>query len=513
MPEDEILKNEVIKILAEALNRYSDALFFLTKQCKLAADRIPPETDFQATAFWDRVYREFEFGATVDGLLSLARAVSARWPGNRTFRQFLEEETQNAKPGPDANPDPDPEPASPRPGPPSRTESRSWRRTESRRGPAPGRPPGFSTLEIFGSDNFHVLWQTVQQSDPGAEWLYTAEREFAALVSDTGVADDVRRRLKQRLPGEQINVDFNVYEFRPCLLYRLTVIGPDHQQFLLSSQPSTTRVSEIPQFVLDQYGDDRIDGQRVRTVVDLLSTGPNGQDRRRLDPRHTLAEAEVPDGGTLLVATEVIAGFSMKAQNALARARNQIGRFSRSHDEFVLLDQRPKGLPTEYDVELLVPGIERRADGPPRTTGKHRISIQLLADYPDKAPFVQWLTPIYHPNVGSRRVTGTSESIRILCLGFLQKFYEPGLDLNYLCQMIVDVARCRNYSLPEELDRDTPGEFDREALTWFLTPDGQAMIVSIDGATVEELQAHQYEGRDTPRTRSSRISRIRSDPS
>ena len=490
--DDEDMRDQVVRILEEVFDRYNDAKVFLTQDCGLDSDRMPPERDFQTPTFWTRSYRLFWLGTTEDGLAGLAAAAIKKLPSNGTIREF-HAAVSAVRPGVPA--DSDTGPPTPPESPPM--ESPPW--------PSPAEPE-FNTLEIYGTDNFDLLLRTVQDVDPGFEMLYTGRQQFAALVRDRRVADEVRVRL-QDYP-DHLDVEFAVYPTRPYLFYRLTAIGPDHQEFRLSCEPSTTLVSDIPGIVLTQYNGNPVGRSNIRTVVDLSYPGPNGRERRRLDPGHTLDEAGVEEGDTLLIYPEVVAGSPMRPELALGRARAQIRLFAKTHDDFLLLDQRPTMLPREYEIELKVPGIEMSAQGRPQVTDHHRIVIYLQGDYPDRAPGVQWLTPIFHPNVGVLpAIRGQREPERFLCLGILQEFYEPALDLGYLCQMIMDVARCRNYSLPNEMDPDTPGEFNKEAQRWFLEKPGQAMIRSIGGASAADLSRFQYGDPATRRRRSSRISR------
>ncbi|MGW4942355.1 ubiquitin-conjugating enzyme E2 [Actinoplanes sp. NPDC004185] len=491
------MRHRVVAILAQIFERYPEARNFLIRECDFDEKSVPSQHAFDNGDFWERAYTLAKLGTTKDGLAGFAAAVLKRLPSNAVIQEFYD----FAAGAPAAEEDDTP--------PPRVSEAGTVRRPSWRGQQPPAGPAGkFNVVEIFGSDDYTLIFQTVLAADPGYQVCYTAHEQFGAVVRDRTVADRIARDLRHH---SEITVQFNVYDTRPYALFELRLIGPDRQEFALSAEPSTTLVEEIPAMVLEQYTDGGQRGSRIRTVVDLLEPAP-GRGRRRLDPKHTLHEAGVVDGSTLQVSTEVIAGAPRNAERALARARNQIRDFARDQKEFILLDQRPRGLPREYEAELRVPGIERLEQGERHPTKRHQLTIHLPAEYPDTAPKVLWQTPIYHPNVGTRSVPGQREPLRILCLGFLEKHYEPNLDLGYLCQMILDVARCRNYSLPDELDPDTPGEFDTEALTWFMSEDGQRMIESIGGLSVADLIRYQYGDRDSRRRRTHRISRAGSEP-
>lgn len=74
------------------------------------------------------------------------------------------------------------------------------------------------------------------------------------------------------------------------------------------------------------------------------------------------------------------------------------------HDHVVV---RPLGgqPPTEYEVTYLLKGLTREGDRP-RVSGKHVCVIRLGVDYPRSAPFVEAVTPLFHPNVAGHYCVG-----------------------------------------------------------------------------------------------------------
>jgi ubiquitin-protein ligase len=56
--------------------------------------------------------------------------------------------------------------------------------------------------------------------------------------------------------------------------------------------------------------------------------------------------------------------------------------------------------PTKYTLQFTCRGVERLdSNGQPVYREDHRVQIELVPDYPLVKPKLQWLTPIYHPNI------------------------------------------------------------------------------------------------------------------
>jgi ubiquitin-protein ligase len=55
--------------------------------------------------------------------------------------------------------------------------------------------------------------------------------------------------------------------------------------------------------------------------------------------------------------------------------------------------------PTEYTLQFTCRGIERLNGAQPVYREDHRVRIVLGPQYPLEKPGLQWLTPIYHPNI------------------------------------------------------------------------------------------------------------------
>jgi hypothetical protein len=271
------------------------------------------------------------------------------------------------------------------------------------------------------------------------------------------------------------------------LLSQLYVEGPDGRQFRLTDAPAQQTNSDVAAEVVDQYGAGFADATRS-TVIDHVE--PDGQGRR-LDPDATLHDSGIQDGDRMRVGFETRAGAvnPLDRQDALYRVRNQITAYAEGRTGFVVRSDSTL-LPTTFEVDFeqlgfgppLVPG------GEPQEILRHTILIRLGQDFPETAPEVYWLTPVFHPNVFPTYECEQSRmfpaSRGTVCLGLLAESYQPSLDFGGLCQMLVDMAGFRNYSLYEP--------------TGELGPDGKLRVRGnfYDGAAAEWVESHQDRIRD-----------------
>jgi hypothetical protein len=90
----------------------------------------------------------------------------------------------------------------------------------------------------------------------------------------------------------------------------------------------------------------------------------------------------------------------------------------------------------------------------------------------------------------------------LVCLGALQESYLPSLHFGSLCQLLMDIAGFRNYSLfKPDGSMDSAGAhrlqadyFDPGAAAWVASPDGQRRITKIKGSPLRAppQQRHGY---------------------
>ena len=315
---------------------------------------------------------------------------------------------------------------------------------------------------------------------------------------DSDQPDVVRDGLRQTLLGWTV-----VAPGQPdYLLRQLFVEGPDGRQFRLSDAPAQQRNRDVAAEVVDQYGPRFADGTRA-TVMDHVQ--PDGQ-RRRLDPDATLHESGIQDGDRMHVGFETTAGAvnPLDRQDALYRVRNQIVAYAESHPGFRVTADSPL-LPTEFEVEFEQPsfGPPAAPGGEPSQVSRHVVLIQLGPEFPETAPDVYWLTPVFHPNVfpnyDCEESRAYAHSKGLVCLGLLAESYQPSLSFETLCQMLVDMAGFRNYSLfeptgelgPDGRPRVRGNFYDSTAAQW--VEEHQERIRAINGSVLAPAP------RDAPR--------------
>lgn len=100
-----------------------------------------------------------------------------------------------------------------------------------------------------------------------------------------------------------------------------------------------------------------------------------------------------------------------------------------------ILDFEASGNPPDrYLVVFHGRGMCRTAHAPAHfaAVDLHRIEMRLAAPYPNRPPHIRWLTPLWHPNVGSGGLVTLPD------IG-LQWTRDLGLDL--ICERLWDVAR------------------------------------------------------------------------
>jgi hypothetical protein len=441
-------------------------------------------------AYWARVITEIENGR-VRGLGpdGLARVANRRYPENRLFRETVEHD-----PGPLEETKVDPEP-----------EPRFTGRARAAAEPETAERKVWPTLLFQGSDQYDDLVRLVRQVvGPQAEMLYATGEEAAVLVPDefdeTALLEQIRRAVED-LGTEEIRVLFERFPFAPHLIQRIRLVGPDQQVFYAEDVPNTTPVRDLPYALLAQYGEqtrqDRL-GRTRRTVVDRVVPGARPgapPTETRLDPDRTLHEAGVREGDELHIRPESTAGAVSQRlrRSALATARNEIREYEETHPDFEVLDTDHEILPTVYDIKFEAPGFAPPADldRPPDELrpiprDEHQAQIILSDQFPLKAPYVLFSTPIFHPNVEPGGNTDRPKGMA--CIGLLgDNAYRADLDFHELCALIKDMAAYRNYgALPHGM-LDAHGFLDPTAAEWARSDAGQEMIVARGGVALLPL--------------------------
>jgi hypothetical protein len=310
------------------------------------------------------------------------------------------------------------------------------------------------------------------------------------------VASDRTEYVRGRLAQAEFGWTVVAPGLRDYLLHTLYIEGPDGRQFRITDAPAQQTVGNVAAEVVDQYSPALPDAGRP-AVVDHV--GPDGQGRR-LDPNSTLDESGISDGDRVRVGFQARAAAMspLDREDALQRVLNQIRDFTQARDPAIAFDVRANSalLPTEYELEFTQPsfGPPPTPDSPPVDIDRHQVLIQLPADFPEAPPTVFWLSQIFHPNVfptyDSDITRGREIQMGLVCLGALQESYLPSLHFGSLCQLLIDIAAFRNYSLfKSDGTIEASGAlhmkadfFDPYAAGWVQSAAGQQRIQAIKGA-------------------------------
>jgi ubiquitin-protein ligase len=179
-------------------------------------------------------------------------------------------------------------------------------------------------------------------------------------------------------------------------------------------------------------------GGGQRAVIELVDPANPGN-TKRLNADEDVCVA-LGDGDTVRIFPEAIAGgVDQRAhQIALVSDHNELEALCERNSRISFKANRSYA-PNVYTVTFrylsfveLPPGQQQ-----PRTADTHNVEITLGAAYPREAPFVRWLTPIFHPNID--RESGA------VCLGVLRERYLPGLGLARLVRMLAEMVQWRNF--------------------------------------------------------------------
>ena len=103
--------------------------------------------------------------------------------------------------------------------------------------------------------------------------------------------------------------------------------------------------------------------------------------------------------------------------------------------------------PTAYDIEFRCRGlclIERDGRYQPTISEDHRCTIFLGPEFPERAPILEWRTPIFHPNIRENSV----------CLG---NHWYRGWSIAAMCVELCKMVQYQSFNIQDPLDRDAAG--------------------------------------------------------
>jgi ubiquitin-protein ligase len=453
--------------------------------------RIPAFENSTAEEVWGEILLELDHGAVRAGNYQLLTAVARPYPDNPVFRQLIDRHLGGAQP--------------------AARGGASAPAHDGRRDEPAEQPPAEAAAESAPPRMCHVIVRASTEEareqsarvlqalglQPEEQWSTAHAVSYRVA---TGRTEEVRALLDR-----QTEFGWTVVApgLRDYLLHTLYLEGPDGRQFRITDAPAQQTVGNLAAEVVDQYHPALPDAARP-AVVDKV--GKDGQGRR-LDPKKTLDESRIVDGDRMRVGflARAAAVNPLDHQDALYRVRNQILAFADSRDEAIAFVVRANStvLPTEYELEFIQPsfGPPPAPDAPPTDIDQHAVLIQLDSDFPVSPPTVFWLTPIFHPNVFPTYECDVSRGREIqmglVCLGALQEEYVPSLDFGSLCQLLIDIAAYRNYSLYKDVGSvDVTGVFrrkvdyfDPDAADWVQSEEGQRRIAAIKGTPIEDPPA------------------------
>ncbi|HEX8772812.1 MAG TPA: ubiquitin-conjugating enzyme E2 [Pyrinomonadaceae bacterium] len=254
--------------------------------------------------------------------------------------------------------------------------------------------------------------------------------------------------------------------------------------------PADTELSRLAADFFEERGWPTQDGhgRGQRAVVELVD--PENPDRtKRLRGEQTVEDAGLSRGATLRIFPESIAGAVDERERVRAlvadhQDMNELVKWNK-HIRF---EPNLTHAPTVYKITFDYPSFRALSeDGhTPLLSNEHRVEITLGAEYPRKAPFVRWTTPIFHPNI--RTEDGA------VCLGVLMDRYLPGLGLARLVTMLAEMVQYRNFDMTSPLNVRA-AEWAAEARHW---PHIQNIGGSPFQGPVHELLA-LFENEERPR--------------
>jgi type VII secretion system (Wss) protein YukD/ubiquitin-conjugating enzyme len=205
------------------------------------------------------------------------------------------------------------------------------------------------------------------------------------------------------------------------------------------------------------------------SVLDLPTVGPDGRPMgyridskalgRELTETETLAQAGIPDQDRLIVTADITAGGLVSESPRVRRLRGDHQRMIELAGRSDLIEVKvmpsTPGMPPErYVITFKIPsiiGIDKR--GQPKMGNKHQVEVYLHNDYPQRWPGLQWLTPIWHPNIN--HANGS------VCID--AAWWGAARSLDRLVIMMGEMLQYKNF---HDDPNTPPFPWDKEAAAW-----------------------------------------------
>lgn len=131
-------------------------------------------------------------------------------------------------------------------------------------------------------------------------------------------------------------------------------------------------------------------------------------------------------------------------QIRIRRLRADYERVRKIHDSngLIQIEEALGDPPDRYIMRFTCRGIARIVGGRPIFSDLHRVAALLTESYPTSQPLLNWLTPIFHPNI---KPDGQS-----VCIGT----WYPAKTLDQLFIMLGEMIQYKNYASHDPLFLD-----------------------------------------------------------
>jgi len=212
----------------------------------------------------------------------------------------------------------------------------------------------------------------------------------------------------------------------------------------------------------------------MTSLLGLPTVGPDGRPMgyrldskalgRELQETETLSEAGVPDEDRLVLTADITAGagssrISLDQSPRMRRLKADHKRMKELASQSDLIEFKSKssrkGLPPErYTVTYKCKGIVGvDTKGKPKMGSKHQVEIYLHNQYPQRWPGMQWLTPVWHPNINHHNGS--------VCVD--AAWWTASRSLDRLVLMIGEMVQYKNF---HDDPTKPPFPWDPEAARW-----------------------------------------------
>ncbi len=130
--------------------------------------------------------------------------------------------------------------------------------------------------------------------------------------------------------------------------------------------------------------------------------------------------------------------------NPRIRARRLYAEYERVrelHDKegLIAIENISGDPPDRYVIRFTCRGIAAIINGQPLYSNLHRVALILTDTFPTDQPYIEWLTPIFHPNI--------SKNGEAVCIGT----WYPAKTLDDLLLMLGDMIQYKNYASHDPL--------------------------------------------------------------